>query len=120
MKKFYQILQILLFVYFGSFLIFFISFDTLGVLFGMEEIDSDSMVKIILTGLIVFLLAWAIGYSVSNRMAASIEKMEREINALKAKIYDFEHPVITPNSTNLIEKEKDADPANIPPSEDIT
>jgi hypothetical protein len=86
----------------------------------MEEIDSDSMVKIILTGFIVFLLAWAIGYSVSNRMATSIKKMEREINALKAKIYDFEHPDVTPKTTKLIEKEKDTDPTNLPPHEDIT
>ena len=57
MKKLHPILQIALLVYFGAFLIFFIAFDTLGGIFGMEEITSDSMVTITLIGLILFLAA---------------------------------------------------------------
>jgi hypothetical protein len=120
MKKFHQILQIVLLAYFGAFLIFFIAFDTLGGLFGMEEINSDSMVKIMLTGLIIFLLTWAIGYSVGSSMDASIKKMENEINALKAKIYDFEHPAVDSKSTEPIKKGKDTDTTNLPPRQNIT
>lgn len=120
MKKFHQILQITLLAYFGAFLIFFIAFDTLGGIFGMDEITSDSMVKIILTGLIIFLLTWAIGYSVANSMTTSMKKMENDVNALKAKIYDFEHPAVSPKSTDPMKKMKDPDPTNLPPRQNIT
>jgi hypothetical protein len=120
MKKFHQFLQIALLAFFAAFLIFFIAFDTLGGAFGMEEITSDSMVKILLIGLIIFLLAWAIGYSVGSGMTASMKKMENEINALKAKIYDFEHPSIAPTSTEPLRKGKDSDPSNLPPRQNIT
>lgn len=120
MKKFHQILQIVLLAYFGAFLIFFIAFDTLGGIFGMDEITSDSMVKIMLTGLIIFLLAWAIGYSVVSSMTASTKKMENEMNALKAKIYDFEHPITEPKLTEPIQKGRDPESTNIPPRQNIT
>ncbi len=120
MKKFHQILQIVLLAYFGAFLIFFIAFDTLGGVFGMDEINSDSVVKIMLIGLIIFLLTWAIGYSVGSSMNASMKKMENEINGLKAKIYDFEHPAVDPKSTEPIKKGKDPDPSNLPPRQNIT
>ena len=120
MKKFHQFLQIALLAFFAAFLIFFIAFDTLGSVFGMEEITSDSMVKIMLLGLIIFLLTWGIGYSVGSSMTASMKKMENEVNALKAKIYDFEHPAIAPNSIDPVRKAKDPDPLNLPPRQNIT
>jgi len=120
MKKFHQILQIVILAYFAAFLIFFIAFDTLGGLFGIDEITSDSMVKIMLTGLIIFLLTWAIGYSVGSSMIASMKKMGNEMNALKAKIYDFEHPATTPKSTEPLKKGRDTDPINLPPRQNIT
>ncbi|MFT4854729.1 MAG: hypothetical protein ACI9UV_002222 [Algoriphagus sp.] len=120
MKNFHQILQIVFLAYFGAFLIFFIAFDTLGGLFGMDEITSDSVVKIMLTGLIIFLLSWAIGYSEGRKMAASIKKMGNEMNALKAKIYDFEHPALGSKSTEPAKKGKDPDPINLPPRQNIT
>ena len=121
MKKLHQILQIALLVYFGAFLIFFIAFDTLGGLFGMEEITSDSMVTIILIGLILFLAAWGSSYAAYNSLTSTIKKMENDMNGLKAKIYDFEHPT-TPTSPkpSFPTKPTDSDPSNLPPRQNFT
>ena len=90
MKKFHQVLQIVLLVYFLLYLVFFMAFDTLGGLFGMQEVTSQSMVTILLIGFVLFLINWGIGKAVSSSQNSKINKMEIEINKLKAKIYDFE------------------------------
>lgn len=126
MKKLHQILQIILLVYFGAFLIFFIAFDTLGSMFGMQEITSDSMVTIILVGLILFLLAWGSSYFAYSSLTSKIKKMETEMNALKAKIYDFEHPTVPQKpSTAPAQKPSTPTPAypeqsKIPPRQNFT
>ncbi|MDF2157588.1 hypothetical protein [Algoriphagus sp. CAU 1675] len=92
MKKIHQILQIILLVYFAGFLVFFISFNTLGGLVGMEEVTADNLVSILLVGLVLFLLAWLLSKMTVSSLEGKIKKMEQEMNGLKAKIYDFEHP----------------------------
>jgi hypothetical protein len=120
MKKFHQFLQIVLLAYFGAFLIFFIAFDTLGELIGMEEVTSDTIVKIMLIGLFIYLLTWAVGYSVMNSMTASVKRMENEMNAVKAKIYDFEHPVEETKAADPVKRGNETDPPNLPPRQNIT
>jgi hypothetical protein len=121
MKKLHQILQIALLVYFGAFLIFFIAFDTLGGVFGMDEITSDSMVTITLIGLIIFLAAWGSSYAAYSSLSSQIKKMESETHALKAKIYDFEHPVApTRPSPRPTTPSPETDQSNIPPRQNIT
>jgi hypothetical protein len=120
MKKFHQILQICLLVYFGAFLIFFIAFDTLGNLFGMSEVTSDSMVKIMLAGLIIFLITWGIGYSVTSTLTSKMNSMQQDMNALKAKIYDYEHPKTIIKPTAPYKKPTENDPSNLPPRQNIT
>ncbi|SFB57400.1 hypothetical protein [Algoriphagus aquimarinus] len=120
MKKLHQILQIALLVYFGAFLIFFIAFDTLGGIFGMDEITSDSMVTIILIGFILFLAAWGSSYTAYSSLASTIKKMEIDANSLKAKIYDFEHPRIPTNQTAKPTIPTDTDQSNLPPRQNIT
>jgi len=120
MKKFLQILQIALLVYFGAFLIFFIAFDTLGGIFGMDEITSDSMVKITLTGMVIFLISWGVSYSVHSSLSSKIKEMENDMNALKAKIYDFEHPKVPSQPVGPAKKPSENDSSNIPPRQNIT
>jgi hypothetical protein len=123
MKKLHQILQIALLAYFGAFLIFFIAFDTLGGLFGMEEITSDSMVTITLIGLILFLAAWGSSYAAYSSLSSQIRKMESETHALKAKIYDFEHPAVaapTRPSARQSTSTSESDQSNLPPRQNIT
>ena len=120
MKKLHQILQIALLVYFGAFLIFFIAFDTLGGLFGMNEITSDSMVTIILIGLILFLAAWGSSYAAYASLTSTIKKMEIDANSLKAKIYDFEHPRIPAAPITKPSLPSDTDQSNIAPRQNFT
>lgn len=92
MKKITQILQIVLLVFFAALTIFFVAFDTLGGLFGMSEISSDQMVKILLTGLIIFLITWLSAHLTIKGQSDSLAKKEIEMNKIKAKLYDLEHP----------------------------
>ncbi len=120
MKKFHQILQILLLVYFATFLIFFTAFDSLGGIFGMQEITSDAMVKIILLGLIIFLISWGIGLSVKSNLNSTIKNKENEINALKAKIYDYQQSKPDPQSSTPPKKSSDGDGSGLPRRQNIT
>lgn len=126
MKKIHQFLQIALLLYFGVFLIFFISFNTLSGLFNMQEITSDSMVTITLIGLVIFLISWLLGRGVTGSLSDKIKKMDLEINSLKAKIYDFEHPKRSskpvspsPQSSPATSGSVDSEQSNIPPRQNF-
>lgn len=125
MKKFHQIMQIVLLVYFVAYLIFFITFDTLGSLFGMAEVSSQSMVTIFLIGLGIFLVAWLTGKGAISSLNSKITKMDNEMNRLKAKIYDFEHPhtpePVKPSTPKPAPtKAPESDSGNIPPRQNYT
>lgn len=121
MQKFHRILQIILLVYFGGLLIFFIAFDTMAGLVGMAEVTSDSVVKILLTGLIIFLISWLVGKGVKSSLQSKVKKMENEMNALKAKIYDFEHPkTVEKPKPQEVQKPSESDGSSIPPRQNFT
>ncbi|SEG23783.1 hypothetical protein [Algoriphagus boritolerans] len=108
MKTIAKYLQVAVLVYFIFFLIFFISFDTLGGMFGMDPLTSDSMVKVFLTGFILFLAAWGAGIMHASNQSTLIKKMQDEMNGLKAKLYDFEHP-------KVVEPKKPQPQPSLPP-----
>ncbi|MGM0945850.1 MAG: hypothetical protein ACQEW9_11740 [Bacteroidota bacterium] len=120
MKKTHQVLQIILLAYFGLFLIFFIAFDTLGGLFGMQEVSSDDMVKIILLGFILFLISWLIGRTVRASLEKKIKNMETEMNGLKAKIYDMEHPKSAEKAKTKPSPSEETESSNLPPRQNFT
>lgn len=92
MKSIAKYLQIALFAYFLGFLMFFIFFETLGSVFGMDPITATSMVKVFLTGIILFLASWGTSAIHISSQTDKIKKMEQEMNGVKAKLYDLEHP----------------------------
>lgn len=96
MKNIAKYLHIALLAYFLVFLMFFIFFDSLGAMFGMDPITATSMVKVILTGVIVFLASWGASAIHASSQTDKIKKMEQEMNGVKAKLYDLEHPKSTP------------------------
>ncbi len=122
MKKLHQILQIVLLVYFGAFLIFFLGFTSLGGLFGMEVITADAMITIFLLGAILFLINWVASILTVKGMNEQMNKREIEMNSLKAKLYDFEHPKAsqTPDSPSRTTKSGDSDQSNIAKRQNIT
>lgn len=120
MKKLAQFLQLALLLYFLLFLIFFFSFDTLGSAFGMDPLTPESMVKVFLTGLILFLVAWGATLIYQNRMTDQTNKLQAEMNELKAKLYDFEHPKATPLTRVAPPKVQDDTSANLRPRQNFT
>jgi len=107
MRKFLQFTQIGLLVYFAIFLIFFMAFETLGGMFGMDEISSDRLVKILLVGFLLFLLSWIVSYLALKSQKDLLTKKEAEMTKLKAKLYDLENPEKTTTS-----KQKDSNPSD--------
>jgi hypothetical protein len=122
MKKAHQILQIVLLIYFAFFLLFFLGFSSFGGLFGMEEITSDAMITIFLIGIILFLSSWVAGTMRIKNQQDQMSKKELEMNSLKAKLYDFEHPTIAPAKDSPVPpiKLSDSEPSTIPKRQNIT
>ncbi len=94
MQNIAKYLQFAVLAFFTLFLIIFISFDTVGSLLGMDPLTADSMVKVFLTGFILFLATWGAVLMNNSNQANVIKKMQEEMNALKAKLYDLEHPKV--------------------------
>lgn len=125
MKNIAKYLQFAVLAYFVIFLILFISFDTVGSLFGMDPLTSDSMVKVFLTGFILFLATLGAVMMNNNNQATTLKKMQDEMNALKAKLYDFEHPkVVEPKKPQIQQplppKSQDETPGNLRPRQNFT
>lgn len=119
MKKFLQFSQIALLIFFAAYLIFFIAFDTLGSMFGMDEITSDGLVKIFLGGLLLFLLTWAASYFALKNQSDLLTKKEIEMNKLKAKLYDLENPEIPAQPKIKEPKTYDPDSTGIKPRQNF-
>lgn len=120
MKNIAKYLQLAVLVYFALFLIFFISFDTLGKTFGMDPLTADSLVKVFLTGFILFLAAWGSSMIYSKNQSDKIKKMQNEINNLKAKLYDFEHPNLVEPKKPITQKPQEETGGNLRPRQNFT
>ncbi len=81
-------MQLLLALFFAIGLVFFLSFNSLKGLFGLEELTSGTVVSLLLVGLILFLIAWVTNSMVYKELELKISKKELEKNELKAKLYD--------------------------------
>ncbi len=92
MKTLTQILQLILLSFLLIFLMFFIFFDVLGSAFGMDPILPDAMVKVFLTGMILSLTSLGATSIYIKGLLDKQKKTENEMNAVKAKLYDLEHP----------------------------
>lgn len=66
-------------------LVFFIFFDTLGPLLGMEEVTATTVSKIVVLSLFFFLGSWAVTTLQSRKAAKKMLQLEAEIAKWKAK-----------------------------------
>ena len=119
MKKISQIFLITLLIYFGALMVFFIAFDTLGGLFGMEEITSDIMVNITLAGFLLFLFTWLFTHLSIKSVSSSLKKKEIEMKNLKARLYDLEHPADSPPKPESNQNTASDDTKNIKPRQNF-
>ncbi|MDX5340419.1 MAG: hypothetical protein LPK25_15430 [Cyclobacteriaceae bacterium] len=120
MKKIAQYLQLALLLFFLLYLMFFIFFDTLGGMFGMDPLTSDSLVKVFLTGSFIFLAAWGSVSMYTSGLNGKIKKMEEEMNAVKAKLYDLDHPKTSPKEKPVPQKNQEETPGAIKPRQNFT
>ncbi|WP_296705800.1 hypothetical protein [Algoriphagus sp.] len=118
MRKFHQFTQIALLIFFAAFLIFFMAFETLGGIFGMDEITSDGLVKILLVGFLLFLLSWIVSYLALKGQKDLLAKKEVEMNKIKAKLYDLENPDSSPKNKEA--KPTDSENSGIKPRQNFT
>lgn len=120
MKNIAKYLLLAVLVFFVLFLIFFISFDMTGKMFGMDPLTSDSLVKVFLTGFILFLAAWGSVLLHQSNQSDTIKKMQDEMNALKAKLYDFEHPKVVEPKKPIPQKNQDETGGILRPRQNFT
>lgn len=120
MKKIAQFLQLAVLVFFLGFLLFFYSFDTFGSAFGMDPLTPESMSSVFLTGFILSLAAVGASMMATNNMKSEANKMQAEMNGLKAKLYDFEHPKITQPSKPAPQKTQEEASGILRPRQNFT
>lgn len=104
MKQFNKISQLLVALFFGITLVFFLSFNGIKGIFGIEELSSSLVVNFLLIGLVLFLISWGTGIMQMNNLESEISKKEVEKNELKAKLYDQEQRAKLKNIERQIDK----------------
>ena len=107
MKKFNQIIHLLVALFFGVSLVFFLSFNSLKSGFGMQDLQPGTVVAFLLIGLILFLSAWATGTAVRNNLEKSLSQKEVEKNELKARLYDLEQDNKLRNIERRLDQKED-------------
>lgn len=106
MRKFNSIMQLLVALFFAISLVFFLAFDSLKGLFGLEELTPGTVVSLLLVGLILFLIAWGTNSMVYKNLELQISKLELEKKELKAKLYDYDQDTKIQNLDKKIEGDR--------------
>ena len=120
MKSISFYLTLALLIYFLVFLLFFIFFDVLGSTFGMDPITPESVVKIMLVGLLIFFASWATSGIYRKGQANQLQKLEQELNKVKAKLYDLEHPKGTESKSSSAPKSSEEGGGILKPRQNFT
>jgi hypothetical protein len=120
MKQFNKIAQLLVLLFFAISLVFFLSFDRLKNLFGVEALNTSTVTYFLLIGLLLYLLAWGTGSLQFKNLKEQIDKKEVEKRELKAKMYDLEQGIKLKNLEQKIdEKETDKESSVIRPRQNF-
>lgn len=112
MKKVSAIFQLLVALFFGVALVYFLMFDSVRNGFNVQELTAGTVVIWLLVGLILFLISWAAVSMYHKNLNNRIKKLELEKNQLKAELYDIERGAkVTPppvhKKVDIIEEDKD-------------
>ncbi|MGY6743750.1 MAG: hypothetical protein ACXIUQ_13515 [Cecembia sp.] len=110
MKQFNKIAHLLVLLFFAISLVFFLSFNSLKGIFGVESLSTSTVVTFLLIGLILYLLSWGTSAIQAKNLTEQIDKKEVEKRELKAKMYDLEQGIKLKNIERKIEqKDQDKD-----------
>ncbi|EMS31056.1 hypothetical protein C943_02629 [Mariniradius saccharolyticus AK6] len=104
MKQINRISHLLVALFFGVSLVFFLAFDSLKGIFRVEELNTYLVTNFLWIGLFLFLISWGTDKIVRNNLESEISKKETEKNELKAKLYDFEQGVKLRNIEQKLDK----------------
>lgn len=112
MKKVSGIFQLLVALFFGVALVYFLMFDSVRNGFNVQELTAGTVVIWLLVGLILFLISWATVSMYHRNLNSRIKKLELEKNQLKAELYDIDRgvkvtPVPVQKKVDVIEEDKD-------------
>lgn len=107
MKQFNKITHLLVLLYFGISLVFFLSFNGIKGMLNIEELTSSLVVNFLLIGLVLFILAWITSNMVNNNLLSEVEKKETEKKELKASLYDMEQSIKLKNLERKMEQKEE-------------
>lgn len=113
MKKVSGIFQLLVALFFGVALVYFLMFDSVRNGFNVQELTAGAVVIWLLVGLILFLIAWATASMYQRNLNSRIHKLELEKNQLKAELYDLERstktrPTVVQRRVDVTDEDKDS------------
>lgn len=111
MKKVSGIFQLLVALFFGVALVYFLMFDSVRNGFGVQQLTAGTVVVWLLVGLILFLISWAAVSMHQRNLNSRIKQLEVDKNQLKAELYDLERgrKTVPPvqKKVDIIEEDKD-------------
>ena len=120
MKKVSGIFQLLVALFFGVALVYFLMFDSVRNGFGVQELVAGTVVVWLLVGLVLFLISWATTMAHTSNLNRRIKKLEQEKNEVKALVYDMERGRKVANVQTKIDTiEEDKDGSGIRPRENF-
>lgn len=121
MKKISGIFQLLLALFFGVALVFFLLFDSVKTGFGLQELNAGKIVIWLLVGLVLFLISWATTTVNIRNLNNRIKRLESEKNEIKARLYDLQQDTKTavPPPINPDPLDDDKDGSGIRPRENF-
>ncbi|QDH79060.1 hypothetical protein FKX85_08415 [Echinicola soli] len=125
MKKVSSVFQLLVALFFGVALVFFLVFDSIKNGFGIQELTAGKVVIWLLAGFVLYLITWLLVSMYASSMGKKIKRMETENDKLKARLYDHEQKAKANPAGGSIppttgpSQEDDADGSGIKPRQNI-
>lgn len=120
MNRIAQYLQLAVLAYFLVLLILFLGFETLGEMVGMVPLVPETLVNIVLSGFILFLATWGATQAQKSILNSHLKKLIAEMNEIKAKLYDYEHPKAQKSTKPVPQKNQDEIPGILKPRQNFT
>lgn len=120
MRQINKIMHLTVALFFAVSLVFFLAFNNLKELFGIEDLNTGTVVSFLLVGTVLFFIAWGTSKMVTNNLEGEISLKENEKKELKAKLYDMEQGIKLQNIERKIDQvEDDKDPSVIRPRQNF-
>ncbi len=102
MNKVNSIFQLLVALYFGVALVYFMTFDRMW----SHDITAEIVVIWLLVGLMLFIISWGVVMMYARSLKGRIKKLELDKKELKAMVFDMERGM----KIGQMEKQIEADP----------